>query len=143
MAYPTSERIVPHEVMAHHSRPLEPRDIINIDLTIFYQGYHGDTSRTYCLPDVDGQGSELVEATQEALNIGLRACGPGMPLNGIGQAIEFVTAGRGGVAAHSQGVRKERGLFCQFAILGPWYRSFLPSEAVDFAPSYADLFTAG
>jgi len=73
---------------AHHSRPLEPDDTVNIDLTIFFQGYHGDTSRTYCLPDVDGQGIELVEATREALKVGLQACGPGMPLSGIGQGIE-------------------------------------------------------
>jgi methionyl aminopeptidase len=88
MAYPTSEPSGTPETHADDSRPLEPQDIINIDLTIFYQGYHGDTSRTYCLPDVDGQGVELVEATREALHIGLRACGPDMPLSGIGQAIE-------------------------------------------------------
>jgi len=69
------------------SRPLEPRDIVNIDLTLFYQGYHGDTSATFMLPDVDNQGVELVEATKEALMVGIRACGPGMPLKGIGRAI--------------------------------------------------------
>ena len=43
------------------------------------------------LPDVDSSGRELVEATREALEVGIAACGPGMPLNGIGQAIAWVT----------------------------------------------------
>jgi len=45
------------------------------------------------LPDVDNQGVELVEATREALAIGIKACGPGMPLKGIGRAISSVSGG--------------------------------------------------
>ena len=70
------------------SRPLDPADIINIDLTLFHSSYHGDTSATFILPEVDEIGRELVEATREALELGISACGPGMKFRGIGQAIE-------------------------------------------------------
>jgi methionyl aminopeptidase len=70
------------------SRPLHPEDIINIDLTLFLYGYHGDTSKTFMLPAVDKLGRDLVEATREALELGIRACGPGKKFSGIGNAIE-------------------------------------------------------
>jgi methionyl aminopeptidase len=69
------------------SRPLDSRDIINVDLTIYLDGYHGDTSATFVLPDVDSAGRDLVEATKEALELGIQVCGPGVPFSAIGQAI--------------------------------------------------------
>ena len=72
------------------SRPLHPEDIVNVDLTIFRDGYHGDTSATFLLPEVDKRGRELVEATREALEVGIRQCGPGRPLKEIGRAIQYV-----------------------------------------------------
>jgi methionyl aminopeptidase len=73
------------------SRPLHPEDIINVDLTIFLDGYHGDTSATFLLPEADKRARELVEATQEALEVGIRECGPGKSLKEIGRAIQYVT----------------------------------------------------
>ncbi|KAJ1911924.1 hypothetical protein H4219_005783 [Mycoemilia scoparia] len=71
------------------SRPLADSDIINIDVTLFKDGFHGDTSCTFLVnPDaVDALGKELVEATKEALDIGIRVCGPGVPFREIGNAI--------------------------------------------------------
>jgi methionyl aminopeptidase len=74
------------------SRPLHPEDIINVDLTIFLDGYHGDTSATFLLPEADKRGRELVEATQEALEVGIRECGPGKPLKELGRAIQYVAS---------------------------------------------------
>ncbi|KIM75244.1 hypothetical protein PILCRDRAFT_683129 [Piloderma croceum F 1598] len=68
-------------------RPLENGDIVNIDITVFLDGYHGDTSRTFLVGDVDNQGRDLVKTTVEALELGIRACGPGRPFKGIGRAI--------------------------------------------------------
>ncbi|KAF8885803.1 peptidase M24, structural domain-containing protein [Infundibulicybe gibba] len=68
-------------------RPLESGDIINIDITVFLNGYHGDTSETFLVGNVDDQGKELVEVTNEALKRGIGACGPRRPLKGIGRAI--------------------------------------------------------
>jgi methionine aminopeptidase len=78
----------------HHSRPLHPEDLVNIDLTLFYNGYHGDTSATFLLPDVDRPGQNLTDATKEALELGIRACGPGRKLSGIGKVIECVACYR-------------------------------------------------
>jgi methionyl aminopeptidase len=44
---------------------------------------------TFFLPEVDRPGTGLVEATKEALELGIKACGPGKRLNGIGNAIEL------------------------------------------------------
>lgn len=74
--------------LADNSRPLRADDIINIDITIYLNGYHGDTSATFALPGTDAAGLDLVEATRQALHIGIEQCGPGKPYAGIGQAIE-------------------------------------------------------
>ena len=60
---------------------------MNVDLTLFFNGYHGDTSATFLLPEADKAGRELTVATKEALELGIRACGPGKQLKGIGKAI--------------------------------------------------------
>lgn len=73
-----------------YSRPLHPEDIINVDLTLFLDGYHGDTSATFQLPETDKLGRELVEVTKEALEVGIRACGPGRHLKDIGREIQYV-----------------------------------------------------
>jgi methionyl aminopeptidase len=67
---------------------MHAEDIINVDLTIFLDGYHGDTSATFLLPEVDKRARELVEATQEALEVGIKQCGPGRPYKEIGRAIQ-------------------------------------------------------
>ncbi|WVF71491.1 methionine aminopeptidase, type I [Kwoniella sp. CBS 6097] len=80
-----------NNVIAHgipDDRPLHPEDIINIDLTLYYKGYHGDNSATFLLPNVDKPGRELVEATREALDVGIRACGTGRRYKDIGAEIE-------------------------------------------------------
>ncbi|WVW83950.1 methionine aminopeptidase, type I [Kwoniella bestiolae CBS 10118] len=90
-SYPRSCTTSINNVIAHgipDDRPLHPEDIINIDLTLFYKGYHGDTSATFVLPDVDRQGRELVEATKEALQVGIKACRPGRKYQDIGREIE-------------------------------------------------------
>ena len=72
------------------SRPLLSGDIVNVDVTVFLDGVHGDTSRTFLVGDVDAPGRALVQATEEALRAGIAVCGPGVPLNRIGDAIRFV-----------------------------------------------------
>jgi len=88
MVYQTSTLLSKLEQRLMFSRPLHPEDIINVDLTIFLEGYHGDTSATFLLPEADKRGRELVEATQEALEVGIRECGPGKSLKELGRAIQ-------------------------------------------------------
>lgn len=53
-------------------------------------GYHGDTSATYLVGNVDKPGKELVERTKEALDEAIAICGPGVPLNRIGKTIQAI-----------------------------------------------------
>ncbi|KAI8825170.1 peptidase M24, structural domain-containing protein [Fimicolochytrium jonesii] len=69
------------------SRPLQDGDIINIDITVYLQGYHGDTSATFPVGTVDARGLHLVAATKDAMNNAIALCGPGVPLNQIGHSI--------------------------------------------------------
>jgi methionyl aminopeptidase len=63
-------------------------DIVNIDITAYIDGVHGDTNATFLAGDVDAESRMLVERTQEAMMRGVRAVAPGRPLNAIGRVIE-------------------------------------------------------
>ena len=80
-----------NEVVCHgipDSRPLEEGDIVNLDITIFLEGMHGDTSATFLVGKVDEASRQLVRVTREALFRGIEAVKPGQPINVIGKAIE-------------------------------------------------------
>ncbi|KAF8887260.1 methionyl aminopeptidase [Gymnopilus junonius] len=68
-------------------RPLENGDIINIDITLFLNGYHGDTSETFLVGDVDEPGKELIEVTNTSLERAIAICEPGRPFKAIGDTI--------------------------------------------------------
>lgn len=70
------------------ARELVSGDIINVDVTVFYQRYHGDCSKTFLVGDVDEKGRELVRVAEECRDIGIQVCGPGVNLTEIGAAIE-------------------------------------------------------
>ncbi len=63
-------------------------DIVNIDITAFTNGMHGDTNRTFLVGEVDPDVSALVERTKEALRRGIKAAAVGRQVNVIGRAIE-------------------------------------------------------
>ncbi|GAA2425410.1 type I methionyl aminopeptidase [Actinomadura vinacea] len=63
-------------------------DIINIDITAFIGGVHGDTDATFLCGDVDEESRLLVERTHEAMMRGIRAVAPGRALNVIGRVIQ-------------------------------------------------------
>ena len=52
-------------------RPLLSGDILNIDVTVFLDGVHGDCSDTFLVGEVDEAGQRLVEVTREALRVGI------------------------------------------------------------------------
>ncbi|XP_026738615.1 methionine aminopeptidase 1D, mitochondrial isoform X2 [Trichoplusia ni] len=68
-------------------RLLKNGDIVNVDVTVFFKGFHGDCSKTFLVGDVDDKGLELVSVTEECLDIGTKTCGPGVPFAEIGSAI--------------------------------------------------------
>eukprot|EP00882_Tetradesmus_deserticola_P001967 GHRQ01002107.1.p1 GENE.GHRQ01002107.1~~GHRQ01002107.1.p1 ORF type:complete len:341 (+),score=96.59 GHRQ01002107.1:283-1305(+) len=87
--FPKSVCTSVNEVMCHgipDSRQLQEGDIINIDVTVYLDGYHGDTSRTFFVHDPEPNARRLVEANEEALQAAIKVCGPGVPLSAIGAA---------------------------------------------------------
>ncbi len=77
------------------SRPLEEGDIVNIDVTAFIDGMHGDTSATFGVGEVDEPTRALVDTTRQATLRGIAAVAPGEPLRRIAEAIEPFAASRG------------------------------------------------
>ena len=76
-------------------RPLEAGDIVNIDVTAFANGMHGDTSATILVGTVDEPTAALVETTRQATLRGIAAIRPGEPLRRISEAIEPFARARG------------------------------------------------
>ncbi len=80
-----------NEVICHgipDSRPLEDGDIVNLDVTVYLDGMHGDCSATFLVGEVDGEGRRLVQVARECLAKGISAVRPGRPISDIGRAIE-------------------------------------------------------
>jgi methionyl aminopeptidase len=91
-SYPKSVCTSVNEVICHgipDSRPLQDGDIVNVDITAFLDGVHGDTNRTYLVGNVDEASRLLVERTREATLRGIRAARPGRQVNVIGRVIEM------------------------------------------------------
>lgn len=80
-----------NEVICHgipDSTVLNDGDIVNLDITAFLDGAHGDHNVTFLVGDVDEESRLLVERTKEAMMRGIRAVKPGRPINVIGRTIE-------------------------------------------------------
>lgn len=80
-----------NEVICHgipDSTVLRDGDIVNLDVTAFIGGVHGDNNATYLVGDVDETSRLLVERTREALNRAIRAVRPGRQVNVIGRVIQ-------------------------------------------------------
>ncbi len=89
--YPKSVCTSVNEVICHgipDSRVLEDGDIINLDVTCFVNGVHGDTNATFMVGDVSAEDRLLVKVTEECMWRGIEAVVPGRPLSDIGKAIE-------------------------------------------------------
>ncbi len=63
-------------------------DIVNIDITAYKDGMHGDLNRTFIVGEAAPEAVDLVERTREALARGIKAVAPGRQINVIGRAIE-------------------------------------------------------
>lgn len=63
-------------------------DIVNIDITAYLDGVHGDLNKTFIAGTASDEAQLLVERTREALNRGIKAVAPGRQINVIGRAIE-------------------------------------------------------
>lgn len=84
-----------NEVVCHgipDSRRIEDGDIVNIDITAYVGGVHGDTNATFLAGDVAEESRLLVERTHEAMVRGIKAALPGRQINIIGRVIERYAA---------------------------------------------------
>jgi methionyl aminopeptidase len=70
------------------NKVLKRGDVLNIDVTVIKDGYHGDTSKMYFVGEPSVLARRLVEITQECLYRGIRAVRPGAHLGDIGHAIQ-------------------------------------------------------
>jgi len=80
-----------NEVICHgipDSTVIEDGDIVNVDVTAYLDGVHGDTNQTFCVGEVSQDVRDLVDRTREATMRGVKAVAPGRALNAIGRVIE-------------------------------------------------------
>jgi methionyl aminopeptidase len=89
--YPASLCTSINHVVCHGipgERKLKAGDIINVDVTVIKDGYHGDTSRMFLVGTPSIQAKRLVDVTYEAMWKGIRAIVPGAHLGDIGHTIQ-------------------------------------------------------
>ncbi|MBX3094389.1 MAG: type I methionyl aminopeptidase [Cryobacterium sp.] len=89
--FPKSVCTSVNEVICHgipDDTVLEEGDIINIDITAFIDGVHGDSNVTFIVGEAAPEVTDLVERTREALNRGIKAVAAGRQVNIVGRAIE-------------------------------------------------------
>jgi methionyl aminopeptidase len=89
--YPKSLCSSVNEVICHgipDNTVLQDGDIINIDITAFLDGYHGDSNYTFTVGEVAQPVRDLVDRTKIALERGIAAVAPGREVNIIGRTIE-------------------------------------------------------
>lgn len=81
-----------------NEKPLKNGDIVNIDITLIVDGWHGDTSRMFPIGDISRKSERLIEVTYESLERALEVAKPGKTTGDIGHAIQsFAEAERCGV----------------------------------------------
>ena len=95
--FPASVCTSVNNVICHgipsEGKALKAGDILNIDVTVIKDGWHGDTSRMYFVGEPPVLGRRLVEVTREAMFRGIRAVRPGATLGDIGHAIQSFAEG--------------------------------------------------
>jgi methionyl aminopeptidase len=74
-------------------RPLREGDIVNVDLTLVVDGWHGDSSRMYPVGEISRKAERLIEVTYESLEAGIAMARPGNTTGDIGAAIQAVAEG--------------------------------------------------
>ncbi len=91
LGFPKSCCVSLNEIVCHgipDTTVIEDGDIVNIDVTAFKNGVHGDTNATFLAGNVTEEHKLLVERTKEAMMRGIKAAKPGREINVIGRVIE-------------------------------------------------------
>ncbi|WP_414544658.1 type I methionyl aminopeptidase [Nostoc sp. CCY0012] len=97
--YPKSICTSVNEVVCHgipnNRQILKDGDIINIDVTLIVEGYHGDTSKTFFVGTPSPTAKKLVEVTEECRRLGIAEVKPGAKIGDIGAAIQEYAESQG------------------------------------------------
>ncbi|KAF9069666.1 peptidase M24, structural domain-containing protein [Rhodocollybia butyracea] len=96
--FPKSVCTSVNEVICHgipDQRKLQEGDIVNIDVSLFYDGYHGDVNGTYPVGKIDEDSEKLIRTTRESLDAAIQVCRPGALFRDIGKTIEPVARANG------------------------------------------------
>jgi methionyl aminopeptidase len=89
--FPKSVCTSVNEVICHgipDSRALVEGDIVNLDVTCYIGGVHGDCNATFAVGEIDAESRRLIDVTEACMWKGIEAVVPGRPLSDIGRAIE-------------------------------------------------------
>lgn len=90
--YPKSICTSLNDVVCHgipsDGKTLKKGDILNIDVTVIKDGYHGDTSNMFCVGEVQPAAKRLIEVTHESTLKGIELVKPGTHIGDIGHAIQ-------------------------------------------------------
>lgn len=89
--YPKSVCTSVNEVVCHGvpgARRLQPGDIVNVDITHIFDGFHGDTSATFYVGDPSPEARLVTEVARQCLETGIAQVRPGARLGDIGAAIQ-------------------------------------------------------
>ncbi|MGY5317799.1 type I methionyl aminopeptidase [Neomicrococcus lactis] len=125
-----------NEVICHgipDTTVVQDGDIINIDITAYIDGVHGDTNATFLAGDVDEESRLLVERTEESLRRAIKAVMPGRQFNVLGRTIQSYAKRFG------YGVVRD---FTGHGV-GPAFHTGLIVPHYDAAPRFSDLIEPG
>src|SRR5439155_9702019 len=75
-------------------KPLKEGDIVNVDVTLILDGWHGDSSRMYAVGTIPRRADRLIEVTYEAMMRGISVIRPGATTGDIGAAIQSYVEGQ-------------------------------------------------
>ena len=87
-----------NEVMCHgipDDRELVEGDIVNLDVSCYTKGHHGDTSRTFNVGNIDAKTQRLMDTTEKCLADSISICGPGVPLRTVGEIVNRICVTHG------------------------------------------------
>lgn len=106
MKFPKSCCTSVNEVICHgipDRRPLENGDMINIDITVYYDGMHGDLNETYIVGEIDESGKKLIDSAKECLMEAIKVCKPGFRYRDLGEVIQRIANKNGHSIVKSYG----------------------------------------
>lgn len=97
--YPYSVNTSLNHVVCHgmpsEKQVLKQGDIVNVDITVIYEGFYGDSSKMFCIGKVQPFAQRLVDVTQQCLYAGISVVKPGCTLGDIGHAIQSLAVKNG------------------------------------------------